>query len=85
MSMDEWKKDASGNFIVNPLVGYSTMIAATTAIAVKLDYLIDGDQFETPSGNLQLILTPPQAQQLAQALLSAADRVLKIPPTGRPS
>jgi hypothetical protein len=40
------KKDESGNLSVNPLVGYSTLIAAETAIAVRLDYLIHGDQFE---------------------------------------
>ncbi|WP_441228060.1 chemotaxis protein [Tardiphaga sp. 20_F10_N6_6] len=82
---DDWKKDETGNISVNPLVGYSTMIAAETAIGVKLDYLVAGDKFETPSGGLQLVITPIQAQQLAQALLTAAEKVLSIKPRGQPS
>ena len=82
---EDWKKDETGNIIVNPLVGYSTMIAAETAIGVKFDYLIHGDQFERPSGNVQLVITPIQAQQLAQALLSAADKILGMKPTNKPS
>jgi hypothetical protein len=79
---EDWKKDARGNISVNPLVGFSTMIAAETAIGVKLDYLVDGDKFEKPSGGLQLVLTPSQAEELAQALLTAANKVLQTKPTG---
>jgi hypothetical protein len=82
---DDWKKDESGNLSVNPLVGYSSLIAAETAIAVRLDYLVHGDQFETPSGNVQLVITPPQAQELARALLTAADKILKMKPMSKPS
>jgi hypothetical protein len=82
---DEWKKDDAGNISVNPLVGYSTMIAAGTAIGVKLDYLVEGDKFEAPSGGVQLVITPPQAQELARALLTAAEKILNTKPTGLPS
>jgi hypothetical protein len=82
---DDWKKDAGGNFLTSPLVGYSTLIAAETAICLKLDYLVEGDRFEKPSGNLQLVVTPVQAQELAQALLRAADKVLQTRPTSKPS
>jgi hypothetical protein len=82
---EDWKKDDTGNLSVNPLVGYSTAVAAETAIAVKLDYLVEGDQFERPSGTLQLVITPPQAQALSRALLTAADKILKMKLTSKPS
>jgi hypothetical protein len=82
---ENWKKDTSGNFIVNPLVGCETVIAAETAICLKMDYLVGGDERGTPSGSLQLLVTPPQAQELAQALLKIADKVLQTRPTGKPS
>jgi hypothetical protein len=82
---EDWKKDANGDFAVNPLAGCTVLIAAETAICLKVDYLVEADERGKPSGNLQLIVTPLQAQQLAQALLNAADKVLQIRPTSKPS
>jgi hypothetical protein len=82
---EDWEKDESGNFKVNPLTGWATLIAAETAVCVKLDYLLEGDRLEKSSDSVQLILTPPQAQEVARALLGAADKILKIQPTNKPS
>ena len=80
---DDWKKDDAGNISVSPLVGYGMATFAESSIGLKLDFLIAGDQFEKPSGNLQLVLAPPQAIELAQALQRAAERILNLKPTGR--
>ncbi|MBN8955260.1 MAG: chemotaxis protein [Rhizobiales bacterium] len=79
----DWTHDREGNIEVRPLVGYATMIAAETAIAFRLQFLQPGDQFETPSGSVQLIVTPPQARELARALQNAAEKIEKQPvPSG---
>jgi hypothetical protein len=81
---DNWDKDAKGNYNVNPLTGSSTMLFET-AIGLRLEHLVDGDSFLKPSGFVQLIVTPVQAQELAAALLKAADKILNAKPTGKPS
>jgi hypothetical protein len=82
---DNWEKDANGNFTVDPLVGISTLIFAESSIGLRLEHLSEGDSFDNPSGFVQLIMTPFQAQELAEVLLRAVDKILKIEPTSKPS
>ncbi len=74
MSVDDWKKDESGNIIVRPLVSFEPMVAAST-ICLRLDYANPVDQLRKPSGNLQLVLTTSQATELLQALIEALDTI----------
>ena len=76
MSLDDWKKDDKGHITVNPLSSFELMIAAQNAVGVKLDYLNPGDLMASPSGVLQIALTPRLAQQLGQALLDAAGQIV---------
>lgn len=82
---ENWDKDAEGNYNVYPLTGSSTMVVAGTAIGLRLEHLVDGDSFLKPSGFVQLIVTPVQAQELAALLLKTADKILNTKPTGKPS
>lgn len=85
MAFEDWKKDETGNITVNPLAGYGMAVFAETTICAKLDFLHAGDEFESPSGSVQLGMTPLQAIELAQALQRAADKILSQRPTGTPS
>jgi hypothetical protein len=82
MSVENWKKDETGNVIVRPVVSYELMIAAGVAIAVRLEYANPGDKLQKPTGNLQAVLTPTQAEQLGRALLKTAETIANQPPTG---
>jgi hypothetical protein len=82
MSLEDWKKDDQGQITVNPLSSFEMMIAAQSAIGVRLDYLNPGDLMAAPSGILQIALTPRLAKQLGQALLDAADQIMQ-PPSGK--
>lgn len=80
---DDWKKDGKGDISVHPLMGFATAVFAQSSIGVKLDFPLEGDRIETPSGNLQLVLTPHQAIEIAQALQRAANTILNMKPTGK--
>jgi hypothetical protein len=83
--IDDWEKDEDGNIKMTPVVGYETLIAAQMAICVKLDYLVQGDAIDKPSGRFQTALTPVQARALAHALLHAAGKVDLAGSAGTPS
>jgi hypothetical protein len=71
--MTEWTKDASGKTIVNPLIDqHCVTIPAEEGVGMRLQYLVEGDDLAAPSGNMQLLMTPAQARELAHALLKAA-------------
>ncbi|HEY0236046.1 MAG TPA: chemotaxis protein [Afipia sp.] len=84
MSLEGWKTDDKGQITVNPLASFELMIAAQSAVGVRLDYLNPGDLMAAPSGIMQIALTPRQAQQLGQALLDAAGQITQVP-RGKPS
>ncbi|MBR1187308.1 chemotaxis protein [Bradyrhizobium sp. AUGA SZCCT0169] len=73
MEIDRWEKDEAGDIRMLPLLGFSILIAAETAIGLRLEH--DGDSEDSPSGALQLILTPAQASDLGGMLQKAAERV----------
>jgi tetrahydromethanopterin S-methyltransferase subunit C len=73
-----WAKDEKGNIIVHPLVGFETMVVESRAIALRLPFMVRGDQQTSPSGNLQLIISnAADAREFAQAILNAVDRIEK--------
>ncbi len=82
---DEWEKHADGGISVVPLMGYATAVFAQSSIGVKLDFPLEGDSLESPTGKVQLVLTPHQAIELSRALQNGAEKILAIKPKGRPS
>jgi hypothetical protein len=80
---DEWTKDDAGNLIANPLAGWSTMTLGTV-LGLSLEFWNPGDQRQTPTGRLQLAMSPAQAERLALALQRAAAALLRRP-NGPPS
>lgn len=66
-----------GNIITHPFTGYTVAPVADTAILARLEYVENEDQLRTGGGKaVQLILTPPQALELADALAKNANRIL---------
>ncbi|MGH6728175.1 MAG: hypothetical protein ACREB8_16775 [Pseudolabrys sp.] len=80
-----WELDKDRNIIVFPLTGYSTQIGMGTAVMLQLQYGKPGDSREKPSGRLPLVLTPAQANELAQAIQRAASKIdQSSPPSSVP-
>lgn len=73
-----------GNIKVSPLTGYSTAIAAGMACLVRLAES-DANLLANKMDNLQLVLTPAQAVELAQALSNMAEVVFRQQQTGVPN
>lgn len=66
-----------GNIITHPLMGYVVVPVADTAILARLEYSDHPDQLRAMQGkHVQLILTPPQALEIADVLTRAANRIL---------
>jgi hypothetical protein len=73
--LNGWELGDDGNIIVFPLTGYSMQIGMGMAVMLQAQYGNPGDARDKPSGRLPLIMTPAQANELAQALQRAASRI----------
>ena len=49
---------------------------ANSAILARLEYAETPDQLRTGGKNLQLVMTPPQALEIAEILTKQANRIL---------
>ena len=84
MAFEDWEKDNSGNIKIYPLSGFETFRPYGMLCGVRIQYvhsdaqLIAGE-FEA----LPLVMTAPQARELAQALNRAADTA-EQPPSDEP-
>lgn len=73
---DAWVKDDKGNIVIFPLAGYETMVVENRALALRLPFLVQGDQPNSPSGNVQLIINnAANAREFAQDILAAVARI----------
>ncbi len=71
-----WAKDDKGNVVVFPLAGYETMVVENRALALRLPFLVQGDRPDSPSGNVQLIISrAADAREFAQDILAAVERI----------
>jgi hypothetical protein len=72
---EAWTRDEKGNIVVFPLAGYETMVVENQALALRLPFMVQGDQ-TSPSGSLQLIISnAADVRDLAQALIAAAEQI----------
>lgn len=73
---DAWVRDDKGNIVVFPLAGYETIVVGDRALALRLPFMVEGDQQQRPSGNIQFIIdNAANARELAQDILSAVERI----------
>lgn len=75
-----------GNIKVSPLTGYSTAIAAGMACLVRFEYAeTDANLLANKMENLQLVLKPAQAVELARALSNMAETIFRQQQTDAPN
>lgn len=73
---EAWAKDDKGNILVNPLVGYETMIVGSKALALRLPFMVEGDEQGKPSSVVQLIINnASNAREFAQDILAAVEKI----------
>ena len=80
MSEEDWERNGDCPIAVHPLKGFEVDVGNDMHIAERLVYFSPRDDFhEPPSGNLQLALSPLQANDLAMDLLKAVGRICTVP------
>ena len=72
--------DDDGLITVSPVTGWTAFVPFGMAVGLRLDFAPSPDRLETPEG-VQLVLTPPQARELAEVLLRKADQATQPPKT----
>jgi hypothetical protein len=76
MSIDHLKKDEHGDVITFPVRGFTTATAEGMAILFGIDYAETPLELETGGKSILFVLTPQQALSIAQALTTAANKIL---------
>ena len=75
--------DENGNIISNPMTGYHAIPVMGTSILLKLEYATSQNhltgifQNQQDPESTQLVLTPTQAQALAEQLQKFSDQIVK--------
>lgn len=65
-----------GNIITCPLLGYTIAPVAETAILARIEYAENLDQVRAGGMAVQLVMTPPQALEIAAILTKQANHIL---------
>jgi hypothetical protein len=80
MALDDWDKNPDGTIKVFPLVGYDTFRPYGLLCGLRVQYASsDADIDAGKAQAVPLIMTIPQARELAQALTRAADTAHQPP------
>jgi hypothetical protein len=73
----EFACNANGKVIVNPVTGWSVASVDAMAVLCRVEYLAhEVEPAAAEHSNVQLLLTPEQAIELADVLVAQANRVL---------
>lgn len=81
MPSEAFDKDAEGNVITNPVMGWTTLPVVEMAVLLQIQYAETPERLETGCRRIQLVLTPLQCLELAQRLTRQARRVFDQPQT----
>lgn len=80
----ELEKDNEGNIITRPITEWAIGPAGGVAVLLAVRYAERPEELESGSKQVQLVLMPEQALELAETLTRHAHRVLQTPTTERP-
>ena len=84
MAETPFELDEDGMIVTRPLLGFTIVTVAGMSILTRLDYAEKPADIETGDKSVQLILTPQQALEVADALTRHARNILGTPrPTGQ--
>ena len=78
----DFETDDAGMLVTCPLMGWRMAPVADTLVLVRLRYAETPEELGTEGRALQMILTPSQAQELADELAQTARRILDQRPNG---
>jgi hypothetical protein len=75
--------DESGNIIMFPVSGWTTVSAMDSAVILALTYLRSPEELQTNSqSQIQFVMTPPQCLEIAEALRRAGEKLMSATPGG---
>lgn len=78
--MSDWQTDSEGNVVLHPMVGWKTAQAAKSACVLRAVFARDDAQLRSSTPDaIQFVMTPAQALQLAEDLVTLANHILKLP------
>jgi hypothetical protein len=80
---DELRRDRDGNIIVFPVTGWIAGKVAGISVLLAIQYENPG-QFETSDKQVQLVLMPQQALELAEVLTRVGKSLLEPPQAEEP-
>jgi hypothetical protein len=76
---DKWDLDASGNIVLNPVMGFQVGTGAETAVLARIQFARSEDQLRKGGEALQFALSPKIAIELAEDLRKTAEKILNLP------
>lgn len=69
--------DAQGLIVTRPVLGWTTVPVAGMSVLLRIHYAEKPEELGTEGHGLQVVMTPPQALELAESLASQARRFLE--------
>lgn len=82
MGGEVFEKDAEGMIVTRPLTGWNIAPIAGVAILCQLKYVMSEEELRAGTEhNIQLVLTPLQANELAGMLARQGSRLLEVNPS----
>lgn len=86
MTKLNWRLTPDGMLALTPVVGWEAAVLAGTAVGLQIQFVRSDEQLLRGEFELeQLIMTPAQANDLADLLKRLADKAASPPPTGTPA
>jgi hypothetical protein len=81
------QKDADGNVILKPVLGWNIASVAEVAILIQMLYSDGPEDVSKGANSIQFVLTPEVCIQLAAEIAEQARRLLteKLPPSKLPN
>ena len=76
----DWDLDANGNIALCPVVGWQLALMAEIAVGLQIEFVRSDEQLTRGEHErIQLVLTPPQAAELAQFLQKKVEQAMVRP------
>ena len=83
--MADLKRDAHGNIVTYPMLGWDTAVVAESAALLVHHYSENVADIDTGGRTVQLVMTPQQCVSLAEALNRLAQAIERCSIPGKPS
>jgi hypothetical protein len=79
-ALSEWTME-NGNIVIRPVTGFTTFVAFDMGVCLRIEFVKSAEWLKTGEREAeQLVLTPDQADQLAEMLKRQAQNARRPPP-----